>query len=184
MPNRYKKTQPKITPLPFIIIGVILVVTILLVIFLRDTPQEKFYKQYVGYGAADLAEDHVFKEISFKSFNKKLKDGEEMLVYIGKVDCQVCVTEVPLYDKEFKSDDLKMGDHFKNIYYLNVGKLKEKEIEKLIGDYYYNEQEPLFLYFSEGEVVIDRYMFGDNPSATLQGEIYNFLKAVKQEVQK
>lgn len=179
MPNRYKKIQPKLKPLPFIIIGIIIVAVVLLVLFLRDTPQQAFYKEYTGHGAYQLEEDHVFKEINFKTFNKKLEEEETMLVYFGKPTCQACVQEVPLYDKEFKASDINLSSHFKNIYYIDAGSLKQNQLETIIDEYFYAEDEPLFLYFESGEVVLDRYMFMS--ASTTQGNIHLFLKEVKNK---
>lgn len=181
MPDRYKKIQPKLKPLPFVIIGVIIVAIVLLVVFLKDTPKEKFYKEYYSYGAYDLKEDHVFKEINFKTFNKKLNANEKMLVYFGVQTCQSCVTEVPIYNKEFNSEELSLGKNFKNIYYVNTSKLKEKDLNKLVTKYGYSATSPLFLYFEEGEVLLNRSSFTGTSNTTTQGQIYSFLKAVKQK---
>ncbi len=184
MPKRYKKIQPKLRPLPFIIIGVIIVAVVLLVVFLQDTPQERFHKNYVANGVYDLDKDHVFKEISYKTLNKKIKDEEKMLVYFGKYNCEECVIEVSLYNKEFKSEDLNLGEYFSHIYFINVAKLSTKQVQEIIKEYKYMEDYPLLTYIAEGKVQFDRFddefLSGDsNPGP--QGEIYKFLLKVKQK---
>lgn len=179
MPDRYKKIQPKLKPLPFIIIGIIIVTIVLLVIFLRDTPKQAFYKEYTAHGARHLDEDHVFKEISYKTFNKKLGKNEKMLVYFGSPTCPVCVEEVPLYNKEFKTESLNMKEYFDYIYYIDDRKLKSNQIDEITDKYFYSPEDSLFLYFEDGEVAADRYMFMSGQSA--QGNIYLFLKEVKNQ---
>lgn len=179
MPDRYKKIQPKLKPLPFIIIGIIIVTIVLLVIFLRDTPKQAFYKDYTGHGAHQLDEDHVFKEISYKTFNKKLAKNEKMLVYFGSPVCQACVQEVPIYDKVFKEENLSMEEYFDYIYYIDTRKLKNNQIKDITNKYSYSAEKPLFLYFEEGELLVDRHQITSGQSA--QGNIYLFLKEVKNK---
>lgn len=184
MPKRYKKIQPKLKPLPFIIIGIIIVAIVLLVVFLRDTPQQTFHKKYVANGAYDLDKDHVYKEISYKTLNKKIKDEEEMLVYFGKYDCQECVREVSLYNEEFKSEDLNLGEYFDYIYFINVAKLSKKEVEEIVKKYNYTEESPLFTYIKDGKVEFDRFDYefsGGEGNPGIRGEIYKFLRKVKQQ---
>lgn len=163
-----KKIQPKLKPLPFIIIGVVIVAVVAMILLLKDSPQEAFYKEYTNHGAYQLAEKHVYKEISYKEFNKKLKAEEKMIVYFGTPTCQSCVEEVPVLNTEF--NEMGLDENFKNIYYIDVRKLKDKQLEVVQSDYYYTEEEPLILYFEDGEVKIDRYFFGS---------LYAFVQQVK-----
>ncbi len=182
MPDRYKKIQPKLKPLPFIIIGVVLVAVIVLVLVLRETPKEKFYNEYTAYGAKELEKKHVFKEISYKTLKKKIDKEEKLLVYIGAPTCRACIEEVPLYDKEFTAEDLNIGEYLDCIYYVDTRKLSSSQTEEITNEYFYSPEQPLFLYFAEGELAIDRYMF--TSSQTTQGNIHLFLKEVLYQLKK
>lgn len=184
MPKRYKKIQPKLKPLPFIIIGIVIIAVVLLVVFLRDTPQQTFHKNYVANGVYDLDKDHVYKEISYKTLNKKVKDEEKMLVYFGEYDCEECVPEVSIYNDEFKSEDLNLGEYFDYIYFINVAKLSSKQIEEIVEKFNYIEEYPLFTYIKDGKVQFDRFddeFIGEESNPGARGEIYKFLRKVKQQ---
>ncbi len=178
MSRRYKKIQPKLKPLPFIIIGAVLITFVLLLVFLRDTPQQKFAKQYNSAGA-EVASDHVFKEISFKTFEKKISNKEKFIIYLGYPSCGPCVEEVKYYDLEFK--DKKLEDSLKNIYYLNVQKLTPTQHEKLMVTYGIDVQTvPHLYYYEKGTIKISRddEVFIEIGSKA-PGQIKAFYEAVK-----
>lgn len=181
MPDRYKKIQRKLKPLPFIIMGVIAIAIAVFVVLLKDTPQEKFYKEFRAYGVRELEKDHVFKEISVKTFYKKIKAEEKMLVFFGEPACPECQQEVSYYDLEFK--DLELGEYFDNIYYINTSKIKPKDEARIEEDFQIPlEITPIFLYFENGEIVLTRNNFEFMPEhADLRGQVYLFLRAVKRK---
>lgn len=181
MPDRYKKIQRKLKPLPFIIIGVIAIAITVFVLLMKDTPQQKFYKEYYSHGVVELNKDHVFKEINYKTFYKKIKAKENMLVYFGEPTCPECLQEVDYYDVEFK--EVGLEENFKYIYYINVKKLKDKEEEKMFEDFYLPfEITPIFVYFEDGEIVLTRNDSDFNTDySDLQGQVYKFLLAVKRK---
>lgn len=179
MPERYKKIQPKLKPLPFIIIGVVIVVITAFVLILKDSPSEAFHREYTGYGAINLEKDHSFKEIKYKTFKKKLEEGENMIVFFGMPISHMSVLEVPFYDAEFKADDLNLEKYFDHIYYVDVRRVNKKQRKELVEVYFYDQDEddPLLLYFKDGELKADRHAINIHP--TDRGNIYEFFKAVK-----
>lgn len=178
-----KGNPDKITPWLYVVVGAIVLVVALMVGFLKPTPAETFYNVYTGNGALHLAEDHVYKEISFRKF-MKMVDQEDMLVFIGEPTCGECLQEVHLYDLEFKEAEL--GEHFDYIYYLNVNKIKDKQEEEFSERFHIDfEITPWLLYFEDGEIKESRYdMKFDTPLIEIQGIVYKFYNQVKINIQK
>lgn len=181
MSNRYKKIERKLKPLPFIIIGVIALAIAVFVVLMKDSPQERFYKEFRAFGVTQLAEDHVFKEINYKTLMKKVKAEEDMLVFFGDPSCTECQQEVHAYDIEFK--ELNLKEKYDYIYYVNASKLKEREEKKIEKDLFLSlEVTPMFVYFEKGEIVLNRassqYM---TEHSRIQGQVYKFLLEVKRK---
>ncbi|HHT39399.1 MAG TPA: hypothetical protein GX001_02870, partial [Acholeplasmataceae bacterium] len=86
MANKYSRLKPKIKPLPFIIMGIIVVVIAVFIIVLKPNPKKQFYQDY---NIKRVAEDegYLFEEVTVKALKKKNNKEEKMIVYIGYSDC-------------------------------------------------------------------------------------------------
>lgn len=175
MSNKYSKLKPKIKPLPFIILGLVLVLILVLVLVLRPNPKKTFFNDYEG---ANIPENHIFEEVSYKTLNKKAKN-ETMLVYIGFPNLNFN-KEVEYYYLEFYNQGL--DEYFDKIYYLNLAKLKGNEFEAVIQKYeaaFDGQQwKPTLIYITEGEVTLNR---SDYLSEGVATAIRNFYKDVLKE---
>lgn len=150
MANRYKKLQPKLKPLPFIIMGVIIVLFVVFLIIMTPTAKQRIANDYNARGA-EIPKDHVFVEISYKEYEKKRDNKENFVLYIGALDCQSCITEIKYYDMYFKSEGLE--DSLKNVYYINSKKLSEKQIETLQTLIQKEFATPQLMYFHQGSML-------------------------------
>ncbi len=177
MAKRYKKLQPKLKPLPFIVMGAILAVFILLIVFLRDTPQQRLEKQFNSVGA-DLASDHVLEEVKLSVVLGKIEKNEKIVVFFGTPTCSVCVQEVGFYNSEFKEAGLK--EKLQKIYYVNVTKLTENQTDKFFEDYGVDlTTTPNLLYFENDEVSLSRNDEQFNLEGTkTRGQIHSFFIGV------
>lgn len=179
--KNYNKVQPQLKPLPFIIIGAIIVGIIVVALLLRQTPKEKFYKSYTSLGAK-LEKNHSFKEISLKEMKAKIEKNEPVLMYFGSINCQHCINEVGYYDQYFKELDIK--ETLKVIYYVDASKiLKQTDLidyfkANLIVDL---STSPQLILFDKGVVIIKRADYKQDDVQT-QGQIYNFYKGVANHI--
>ncbi|MCK9233970.1 MAG: hypothetical protein RBS76_01835 [Acholeplasmatales bacterium] len=154
MANKYSRLKPKIKPLPFIIMGIIVVVIAVFIIVLKPNPKKQFYQDY---NIKRVAEDegYLFEEVTVKALKKKNNKEEKMIVYIGYSDCGNCQAEVKYYYKEFYKQNL--NEDFKKIYYLNLRKVKDKDFQELanLGVTFDEQQQqinPFLIYYEEGQV--------------------------------
>lgn len=179
MAKRYKKLQPKLRPLPFIIMGVIIVVFVVFLIMMTPSAKKRFETAYNARGA-NLPKDHVFVEISYKDFEKKVEAKENFVVYIGYPDCQGCIGEVNYYDTYFKSE---LNDSIQSIYYLNATKLKDEQVKVFQTSLHLEEfKTPQLLYYHEGSFLYSRNDSAyTSVSTKAQGQIQAFFQAVYQK---
>ncbi len=178
MTNKYSKLKPKIKPLPLIIIGVVIVVFIVAIILLRPSGSKKIQNAFNNVGA-DLPNDHVFVEISYKTMNKKISNKENFLVFIGQPYDQGSPQEVKYYDSYFKSENV--DDKLKAIYYLNASKLSEEETQVLATQLFMSEglQTPQLIYYHEGKLLYTRNDGAyTSVSTKALGQIQAFFQAV------
>ncbi len=177
MANKYSRLKPKIQPIPFVVLGAIVILIAVLVVVLKPDSKKGFYE---SYKQSDIPEDHVFEEISLKQLNKKIAKNEKLLVYFGYPGCTNCISEVKYYQIEFYNQG--MDEKFSKIYYINLAKLKEKEFETLVELFNIQATESGFkaelFYFNEGELVISR---GTYTSGNFASQIVSFYKAVKNK---
>lgn len=154
MAKKYRKIQPKLKPLPFVIMGVIIVLFIVFLVLMTPTAKQKISNTYNSRGA-DLPKDHVFVEMNYKTYEKKLKDKENFVVYIGHPDCQACISEIKYYDTYFK--DAGLTDNLKTIYYLNSTKLTAQQAKDLATRLSAEElKTPQLLYYHNGALTFNR----------------------------
>ncbi len=179
MANKYSKLKPKIKPLPFIILGAVIVAITIFAIVLRPNKKNSFYE---SYKSADIPKNHIFKEITLKELAKKQADKEKMLVYIGYPGCSNCVNEVKYYYIEFFNEGL--DEYFESIYYIDLTKIKQKDFEKIAELYGVtaNQETGQFnaflFYFEEGEIKVNRNSYNSGRVGT---NIRNFYKKVKEK---
>ncbi len=167
MSYRSKKIRPKLKPLTFIIIGAIVVVITLAVVLLQPSKKRVFYNEF---GNTKLAEDHAFEEIKFKKLVKKLENNENLIVFFGTPSDQASRTEVSDYDSEFTKRE--MNEHFTQIYYVNLEKLKEKDFELLLTYKLNLENIPILAYFSNNELEFIKDEFAGDTNLKKVKEFY------------
>ncbi len=178
MSNKYSRLKPKIKPLPFIILGAVLVVVAVLAIVLQPNKKNLFYE---NYKYSDIPKDHIFKEITFKQLKSKQAKNEKMLVYFGYPQCTNCIEEVKYYNIEFFNEN--MDEYFDSIYYVDLTKLKSKDFQKLAEDYGISgnpetgQFNAFLIYFEEGEIKVNRNSFTGGKIAS---NIKNFYIKVKE----
>ena len=154
MAKRYRKIQPKLKPLPFVIMGVIIVLFIVFLVLMTPTAQQRITTAYNSRGAG-LEKDHVFVEINYKTYEKKLQNKESFVLYIGHPDCQACIGEMKYYDTYFKN--AKLDENVKTIYYLNSTKLTADQATALAKALSAEELEtPQLLYYHNGAITFNR----------------------------
>lgn len=144
------KLRRKVSPITIAVLSVIVVVLVGVTILLQPNKQRKIYNDFLN---TELPKSgHVIEEIKYKKLIKKLENNENIIVFLGTPSDNTSRTEISQYNKEFEKQEV--GDHFKKIYYLNVSKLKDSQIEALKEEYNLNVSSiPDLVYFSNNEIV-------------------------------
>src|SRR5690554_8185843 len=75
--NKYSKLKPKVSPLTYIIVGVVFVGLILTIILSISTPKEKFNTRF------GLDKDNNYQIINLKNLENRIDKGEKLIVVIG-----------------------------------------------------------------------------------------------------
>ena len=75
--NKYSKLKPKVSPLTYIIVGVVLVGLLLTIILSISTPKERFNSRF------GLDKDNNYQLIKLKKLENRIENGEELVVVIG-----------------------------------------------------------------------------------------------------
>src|SRR5690554_4665967 len=75
--NKYSKLKPKVSPLTYIIVGVVFVGLILTIILSISTPKEKFNTRF------GLDKDNNYQIIKLKNLENRIDKGEKLIVVIG-----------------------------------------------------------------------------------------------------
>ncbi len=176
MSNKYSRLKPKIKPLPFIILGAVIVAVVILAIVLRPNKENTFYE---NYKYADIPKEHIFEAV--KQLAKKQNKKENMLVYFGYPQCSNCMEEVKYYYIEFFNQE--MDQHFEKIYYIDLTKLKQKDFENVAENYGVagnpetGQFNAFLFYFEEGEIKVNRNSF---TSGKIASNIKNFYLKIKE----
>lgn len=75
--NKYSKVKPKVSPLTYVIVGVVLVGLILTIILSISTPKERFNSRF------GLDKENNYQLIKLKKLENRIDKGEELVVIIG-----------------------------------------------------------------------------------------------------
>ena len=88
--------------------------------------------------------------LTVRSFENKVKSGEQVIVYIGRPDCNDCIIFEPILEYVIDNYDLS-----KKIKFVNVKKFRSENEERWIEfkEKYSFSQTPAFLMFDNGEYV-------------------------------
>lgn len=178
MAKKYSRLQPKLRPLPFVIMGVVIVAFVVFLILLTPTAKQRFLNAYNNSGA-DLPKNHVFVDIEYNDIVKKLNNKENFVLYIGSPSCQTCVSEVKYYDQYFKESNL--SESLDNIYYFSA-----TSFAKHAEDFYAKtgievESTPQVFYFHQGNITFKRSDSQFQGSGTAAGEIKQFFQAIENK---
>ncbi|MEI5994109.1 hypothetical protein A5880_001667 [Enterococcus sp. 4G2_DIV0659] len=91
---------------------------------------------------------NALNSVTFSSFGKKIKDGESLVVYIGRPSCSDCTTFEPELIKMI--NEKKLNDR---VLYLNVSELKkDKGLWAKYVENYELPYTPTLAAFREGKV--------------------------------
>ena len=85
-----------------------------------------------------------FYEISYKELMKKVDNKETFAILIKKNDCQYCELYFPKLERIVKEEKIK------NIYYINLSNLSEKDKDSLESFITFNGT-PQTIFFEEGK---------------------------------
>lgn len=156
MGKKYKKQKEKLGRNAIIIlVATVLVVVSVLVFTNLPTDKSRIDDTY----SSITSSDHVFQSISYGSLVKKIESGEEVIVFIGKKDCQACQERIGEVNSKAKTLNVK------KIYYLNDNTLTADQRKTLSSKYKVRKSfTPQLIKFNDGAYVLGSFqdMFGLN----------------------
>lgn len=178
--NKYSKLKPKVSPLTYIIVGVILVGLLLTIIFSVSTPKEKFNSRF------GLEKDNNYQLIKLKKLEDKIEKGEKLLVVVGfksnpggplalLQELQVTYDDANDRYSEIDKEILPI-----TIYYLEVDDLAALENFNKEHELRLTTQDPMMLAFNYDDSVIEFNGTKDHGVVAENVEVANLIRNIKE----
>lgn len=177
--NKYSKLKPKVSPLTYIIVGVVFVGLILTIILSISTPKEKFNTRF------GLDKDNNYQIIKLKNLENRIDKGEKLIVVIGVAKNTTTPTALlnelqVTYDVENDRYNVINRDLLpETIYYLEVSSVdvlsdfNEKYEVKLTS------QDPMMLAFNYTDEVVEFNGTKDHGTGAPDAEQANRIRNIK-----
>jgi len=153
--NKYSKLKPKVSPLTYIIVGVVFVGLILTIILSISTPKEKFNTRF------GLDKDNNYQLIKLKKLESRIDKGEELVVVIGFKSNPTGPIAL-LQELQITYDTTNNRSHVidkdilpATIYYLEVNDVEALADFNVKYELKLTSQDPMMLAFNYDDAVVE-----------------------------
>lgn len=179
--NKYSKVKPKVSPLTYVIVGVVLVGLILTIILSISTPKERFNSRF------GLDKENNYQLIKLKKLENRIDKGEELVVIIGfksnPAGPLALLNELQVtYDEtNNRYDGIDREILPVTIYYLEVNDVEALADFNVKYELRLTTQDPMMLAFNfDEEAVIEFNGAKDHGSGQANQEQANRIRNIKE----
>lgn len=178
--NKYTQIKPKVSPLTYVLVGLVFVGLLLTIVLSIDTPREKFVKRF------DLENKNIFELISLSKLEDKIEKGEELIVVVGLAKNTLTPASVikeltVVYDVDnTRYSEIDIEKLPSKIYYLEVSGIDKlgEFVEKY--EITLTNQDPMMLGFNEGALIAEYNGTKDHGVVAQDPETANLIRNVKE----